>query len=195
MRRSQACAIGSTVDTTIRRIEVMLPRAWTRFQAPPIAQPGVLALEFRCRPSHLSLVLGKDTKQPLAQATKSRGWEGFSVTTTEAHSRTIPDQSLGKSPYAEIDGSGIRPYDATPNVTHLVSASFMSQTSTCTFGTWGQKNFSNVNTPSEAATDDTPAAPSTTSSPMPSLASTAHLATTQCIWVLVCLGATVLFYI
>lgn len=138
---------------------------------------------------------GNGTKQALAQATKSRGWEDFSVTTTEAQSRIVPNQSLGKSQYAEIDRSGIRPYDPTPNVTHLVSASFMSQTSTCTFETWSQMNFSNVNTPSEAATNDTLAAPSTTSSSMSTFASTAHLAPTQCIWVLVCLGTMVLFYI
>jgi hypothetical protein len=151
--------------------------------------------EVQALPTSSVISPGDDTKHPLAQATKSRGWEDFPMTTTEAQSGTIPDQSLEKSQYAENDGSGIRPYDPTPNVTHLVSASFMSQTSICTSETWSQMNFSNVNTPGEAATNDTLAAPSTTSSPMPTFASTAHLATTQCIWVLVCLGAMVLFYL
>jgi hypothetical protein len=138
---------------------------------------------------------GDDTKQPLAQTTESRGWEDFPVTTTEAQSRTIPDQSLENSQHAEIVGNGIRPYDPTSDVTHLISASFIPQTSICTSETWSQTNISNADAPSEAATNNTSAAPSTTSGPLPTLASTAHLATIPCIWVLIYLGAMVVFYI
>ena len=138
---------------------------------------------------------GDDTEQPLAQGTESRGWGDFPMTTTELQSRTITDQSSEKPQYAEINGSRIRTYDATPSVTHLTSASIMSQMSTCTSEIQSQMNISNADTPSEAATNDTLAAPSTTSSPLPTLASTAHLATTRRIWVLVCLGAMVIFHI
>lgn len=138
---------------------------------------------------------GDDTKQPLAQATESRGWEDVPVTTTEAQSRTIANQSLEKSQQAEIDGSRTRSYDPTRHVTHLISASFMSQTSICASETWSQTNISNSDAPSEAAINNTFAVPSTMSSPLPTFASTAHLATIPCMWVLVCLDAMIAFYI
>jgi hypothetical protein len=136
-----------------------------------------------------------DTKQPLAQATESRGWEDFPVATTKAQLRTNSDKSIEESQFAEIDGSGIRTYDPTSDVTPLTSASFISQTSNFASETWSQTNVSNTDVPSEAAANNTFAAPSTTSVPLPTFASTAHLATTPCILILVYLGAMVVFYI
>jgi hypothetical protein len=136
-----------------------------------------------------------DIYRPLAQATEPRGWEDFPVTTKEAPSRTIPNQSLETSQQAEIDGSGTRDSDPTLDVTHLMSASFMSQTSICASETWSQTNISNADAPSEAVTINTSTVPSTMSSPLPTFASTAHLAKIPCMWVLVYLGAMVVVYV
>lgn len=135
------------------------------------------------------------TERPSAQVTKPRSQGDFPVAATEVSSTAVPYQSVEKSRHEEIDRSTIQPYDTVPIVTHSPGVSLVPQTSTCTSETGNPTGLSNTNTPTENATNGSVLAPSTPPSAPPTFASTGDMATSRCIWVLMCLWSMTMFHI
>lgn len=139
---------------------------------------------------------GDGTERPSAQVTKPRSQGDSPVAATEASSTAVlPYQSVEKSRHGEIDRSTIRPYDTVPIVTHSPEVSLLLQTTICTSETRNPTGLSNTNTPTENATNGSVLAPSAPPSAPPTFASTGHMATSRCIWVLMCLWSMTMFHI
>jgi len=135
------------------------------------------------------LSLENCTERVNAQATKTRGQGDHPIVATEASSTTAPYQALEESRYGDNGGSVFHPYDTVSRVTRLTSAIPTPQLTICTSGTWNLTSLSDTHTRIEAATNRSKSVTSTPPSAPPILASTGHIATSRCIWVLVCLWA------
>ena len=147
------------------------------------------------RQPRTSAVLSSEdsTERAILQATESRGRGDRSAAATGPKSTTAPYQTLEKSRYGDTDEGTIRPFDTASSITRPPSASPTPQPTICTSGQWNLNSLSSPNTRTEAAISVsvslTRSLTSTPPSVPPTLASTGHIATSRCIWILICLWA------